>query len=298
MNIITPGPNEVIMMDGACGSLLLERGLPPGRPPDEMNLRGPDTVSELHRQYLEAGSEIILTNTFGSNAVKLSKSGIGEQAYEITVQGARLAKEAAGDTAFVAGDMGPTGELLEPYGTFSQQEVKQAFTLQVEALCEGGVDLIVIETMFDLREALLALEASLEATGLPVAVSLTFEKKATGFVTIMGNRVAGSFRELEAAGANAVGANCSIGSGDMVDLVREMVDATALPVIAQPNAGLPTVAGDRVTYSADPEVFAGDIVAMVDLGARFVGGCCGTNPDMMKLIREKLDARGRSGSCS
>jgi len=281
----------VVMLDGAYGSLLMEMGLAPGRPPDECNLVSPEKVSKVHRRYLDAGSDIILTNTFGSNRIKARRSGLGDNVRALNLAGARLARDAAGEKALVAGDIGPTGELLEPYGSLPPKDAQNGFREQAEALYEGGVDLIIIETMFDLGEALLALGAAMESTPLPVIVSLTFEKRGGKFATIMGNRVESSFSQLAGAGACAVGANCSVGSKDMAELAGEMVRSTSLPVIAQPNAGSPSLDGSIVSYEADPEEFAGDILRIVGMGAKLVGGCCGTNPDFMKLVRGKLDEK-------
>jgi len=282
---------KTVMLDGAYGSLLMEMGLEPGRPPDECNLVSPEKVADIHHRYLEAGSGIILANTFGSNRVKASKSGLGDHVRELNLEGAKLARKTSHQRALIAGDMGPTGELLEPHGPLSLEDAENAFREQAEALHEGGVDLIIIETMFDLGEALLALRASLESTPLPVIVSLTFEKRGGRFATIMGNRVESSFDQLARAGACAVGANCSIGSREMSELVEEMVGSTSLPVIAQPNAGAPSLKSGKVAWEADPEEFATDILKMVDLGARLVGGCCGTNPEFMRIVKGKLDER-------
>ena len=177
---------RVVMLDGAYGSLLMEMGLEPGRPPDECNLVLPEKVVSIHHRYLEAGSGIILTNTFGSNRVKASKSGLGDHVRELNLEGAKLARETAHERALVAGDMGPTGELLAPLGPLPPQDAENAFREQAEALHEGGVDLIIIETMFDLGEALIALRVSLDSTPLPVIVSLTFEKRGGRFATIPG----------------------------------------------------------------------------------------------------------------
>ena len=282
---------DVVLLDGASGSLIMEMGLAPGRPPDEWNITEPQKVRSLHDAYLEAGSGIIITNTFGANGIKRGRSGLGERVHELNLRGAAIAREAAGGRALVAGDIGPTGELLEPYGSLTAGNARAGFKEQARALHEGGADLIIIETMYDLREALLALEAGLEATPLPVVVSLTFEKKETGFVTIMGNRVGSALSELARAGASAVWANCSLSSSDMGDRDRGMGDSTSLPVFAQPDAGLPSIEGGKVKYDTGPVEFADDVVRMVDLGARAVGGCCGTNPTFMKVLREKLDER-------
>jgi 5-methyltetrahydrofolate--homocysteine methyltransferase len=283
-----------LLLDGAYGTLIMGMGLPPGRPPDEWNLLRPRDIAALHERYIEAGAGIVLTNTFGSNTVKLAGSGLAGSARELNLSGARIAREAAGSRALVAGDMGPTGELLEPYGRLSAQEAKSCFREQARALYEGGVDLLMIETMYDLREALLALEAALDATPIPVFVCLTFEKKAKGFATIMGDRAPASLAALEHAGATAVGANCSLGTGDMRDLVTLMVDSTSLPVIAEPNAGEPHMKQGMLTYDAIPGEFADHMVQMVDIGARIVGGCCGTDPAFIGTL--KLDERARSAA--
>lgn len=280
-----------ILLDGALGTLIMNMGLPAGRPPDEWNLLHPDDVILLHRSYVASGSSIILTNTFGSNSVKLARSGVRESAREMSLRGARLAREAAGTGVLVGGDMGPTGELLEPYGSLSLGEAQRSFAEQACALHEGGVDIIMIETMYDLREARAALEAALEATPLPVFVTLTFEKRGPAFATVMGNRVAAALAELEQAGATAVGANCSIASGQMRELVRIMVESTSLPVIAEPNAGEPHVRGGRLTYDATPEEFADDMMEMVETGVRIVGGCCGTDPAFIKRLRGNIDEK-------
>jgi 5-methyltetrahydrofolate--homocysteine methyltransferase len=285
-----------LLLDGAYGTLLMGMGLPAGRPPDEWNLLHPDLVTLLHENYIEAGARIILTNTFGSNSVKLARSELGERSREMNLRGAELARKAAGRSTLVAGDMGPTGELLEPYGSLSIEKARRSFAEQAQALHEGGVDLIMIETMYDLREALCALEAALEATPLPVFASLTFEKRGSAFATIMGNRVAPALAELERAGATAVGANCSMGTSQMRELVRLMVDSTSLPVIAEPNAGEPRLKEGRLTYDATPEEFADHMLEIVEIGARVVGGCCGTDPVFIRTLRGRLDERGSGAS--
>ncbi len=282
-----------VLLDGAYGSFIMELGLEPGRPPDEWNLTRPDDVAGLHRRYLEAGSRIIITNTFGSNAVKLARSGLADRARDINRRGAGIAREVAGGRALVAGDIGPTGELLEPFGGLSSDDARAGFREQAEALAEGGADLIIVETMYHLLEALIALEAALEATSLPVIVSMTFEKRGERFATVMGDFVAVALRELASRGASAAGANCSIESGEMVELADGMLAAASVPVIAQPNAGKPELVDGAVKYAATPDRFARDILSMTERGVALVGGCCGTTPEFIRTIRERLDEAER-----
>jgi 5-methyltetrahydrofolate--homocysteine methyltransferase len=202
-----------------------------------------------------------------------------------------LARSACGAETLVAGDVGPTGLLLPPVGSAAVAELREAFREQTAALAAAGVDLISIETMFDLREALAAVAAAKE-TGLPVVASMTFEARPRGFHTIMGDSLARSLAELEAAGADAVGCNCSVAPEVMVEMVREACAAVRVPVAAQPNAGQPQPTPDGVRYDASPESFAAAVVAMAGAGARLVGGCCGTTPEFIRAARGALAAAG------
>jgi 5-methyltetrahydrofolate--homocysteine methyltransferase len=191
----------------------------------------------------------------------------------------------------VAGDIGPTGLMLPPVGEATVEEMRQAFGEQAGALTAAGADLISIETMFDLREALAALSAA-RATGLPVLASMTFERRKRGFFTIMGDPLASSLVALGEAGADAVGFNCSVTSQVMVAMVEEARRTVTIPIVAQPNAGLPRVTLEGTVYDESPDAFASGLVAMVSAGARLVGGCCGTTPEFVARAREILDAMG------
>ena len=282
---------RVVVLDGGFGSMLIAAGLEPGRAPDWWTLERPDAVAAVHRGYVAAGSDVIHTNTFGATPAKLAAAGLAGRCREVNAAAVVLARSACAGDTLVAGDVGPTGLLLPPLGIATVAELEAAFAEQAAALAAAGVDLISIETMFDLREALAALAAA-RATGLPAIASMTFEARPRGFFTIMGNRLEPSLAELAAAGAEAVGCNCSVAPGPMVAMVRAACAAVAVPVAAQPNAGQPQASAAGVAYEATPEAFARDAVEMVRAGARLVGGCCGTTPEYIGAARAALAAAG------
>lgn len=280
---------EVLLLDGGMGSLFIEMGLQNGQAPEWWVVEHPERITEAHRQYVEAGSEIIQTCTFGGSRPKLEHAKLTGRCAEINARAVELARAAGGD-ALVAGDMGPSGKLFPPMGDATEEQLAEAFTEQAQALCNAGADLITIETMYDLREALAATRAAV-ATGLPVFASMTFDAKKRGFFTIVGDRIDASMQALVQAGATAVGLNCSVGSDAMIPMVELAVGAVDAPVVAQPNAGAPRVTPQGVIYDADPTAFCADLLAMVDAGARVVGGCCGSTPDFIRQARAVLDER-------
>jgi len=280
---------RALLLDGGMGSLLIAAGLEPGRDPVWWNLEHPERVEAAHRGYVEAGSDIVHTNTFGANSVKLRSAGLGGRCREVNTRAVEIARRASGGMALVAGDIGPSGLTLPPVGGASVDELHDAFVEQTEALAEAGADLLSIETMFDLREALAALAAA-RASGLAVLASLTFESRKRGFFTIMGDALVPSLAALADAGAAAVGCNCSVASPVMRAMVEEACASVRAPVVAQPNAGQPRVTAQGVVYDASVEEFARDAAAMVAAGARLVGGCCGTDPSFIRAARAALDA--------
>lgn len=281
----------VVLLDGGMGSLLIAMGLESGRASEAWTTEEPRRIVEAHRAYVEAGSDVVHTNTFGATSAKLEAAGLGGRCRELNAAAVALARRAAGPETLVAGDVGPTGKLLPPVGEASEEFFRDAFREQTAVLAEAGVDLISIETMYDVREAMAAVEAARE-TGLPILASMTFEARRRGNFTIMGDRIGESLGALADAGATVVGMNCSVVSGDMLAMVREAA-ALGVPLVAQPNAGKPRVTADGVVYDdASPETFSRDLVAMVDAGARVVGGCCGTDPGFIRRARQALDERG------
>ena len=268
-----------LILDGAMGTVLQQRGLPPGGTPELLAVERPELIREIHREYVEAGSRIVYTDTFGANARKLA--GTGRSVREVIGAAVRAAREAAGEDALVALDIGPLGELLEPLGTLTFERAWELFREMAEA--GAGADLAVIETMTDLYEAKAALLAVKESTDLPVFVTMSFDE---GGRTFTGCTVPSMAHTLEGLGADAVGFNCSLGPDRLVPLVEALCAETRLPVIAKPNAGLPDPVDGH--YDMDPEAFAEAVRACVDAGASIVGGCCGTSPAYIRRLREVL----------
>jgi len=278
----------VVLLDGGLGSQLIARGLTSGTAPERWNIERPDDVRAVHESYVAAGSDAIHTNSFGGNPFVLEKHGLADQLEAINHAAARLAREATGSERLVAGDLGPSGLLLPPVGTADVGVLEEGFGRQASALAEGGVDYIAIETMMDLEEALAALRGAAAATSLPVTVCMTFDRKKRGFFTMMGNRPAVCVERLAEAGAVAVGANCSVGSEDMLELCGLLLEASEVPVIVEPNAGHPEMEGGRAVYRQTPEDFAADVAEMARRGARVVGGCCGTDDRFIAALKREL----------
>ncbi len=272
----------VHVFDGAMGTLLYGRGVFVNVCYDELNRRQPELVREIHDEYIAAGAEILETNTFGANPVKLSSYGLGEQTEEINEAAAKLARAAAGDRATVAGAIGPLGIRIEPWGPTAREEAVNFFRRQVSGLLEGGVDGFVLETFSDMSEIGCAISAVRGLSDLPIIAQMTV---GPGGKTAYGNEATLIARELTELGADVIGLNCSVGPAVMLDAIEEMAEATSLPLIAQPNAGLPRTVRDRKMYLASPEYMAQYAKRMIDAGVRFVGGCCGTTPDHVKQIR-------------
>jgi 5-methyltetrahydrofolate--homocysteine methyltransferase len=270
------------------GTELMRHGLPLGTSPETWNVERPDIVQRIHTDYFEAGSDAVSTNSFGGNRIKLAAHGLEGRVRELNSAAARVARRAAPAGKFVAGSMGPTGKFLQPQGEFTEAEFEEAYGEQAGALAEGGVDLLIIETQYDLKEALAALKGARRAApSLPVFVTLTFNRFRRGYFTLMGNTVPLSVEALEKDGARAVGANCTLNSEDMVGLVRAFREATKLPVIAQANAGKPELSGEgEVSYSQGLEDYVRFVPEMLEAGANVIGGCCGTDPGYIRKMAE------------
>lgn len=276
-----------LLLDGAIGTELQRKGLALGTPPDLWNLQNPKAVRELHIAYIEAGADAITSNTFGSNPLRFAAYKTGESWEETTRRGLALAHGAAAGRALVAGDIGPSGLLLAPTGPATPDEVERSFAAQAKVMDEEGADFFIAETFFDLREILLAARAIRSVSARPFFLSMTFEKRRRGHFSIMGDRIDRAMQAMAEAGAAAVGANCSLGSADMVELASEVRRAVSIPVIIQPNAGLPQVTPQGVIYPEDPETVAANISRIRELGVEIVGGCCGTEPATIAAIRAR-----------
>ena len=279
-----------LVTDGATGTQLAARGLPDGVVPEVWDLERPDDVRAVAASYVEAGSDVILTNTFGATRFKLAHSGLEKRVLDVNRAAAKAAKEAAGGKALVFASVGPTGGMIEPLGDLAEADVISAFAEQARGLVEGGVDGFCIESFSDLAEAKAALKGIREASTLPVVVSLTFSKGARGYATLMGVSPEQAARELEAAGADAVGANCGIGSAQGVEIAQLMRPATKLPLWIKPNAGLPQLVDGKTIFPESPEEFVKNALRIAKAGVAFVGGCCGTTPAHIRLFSQKLRA--------
>ena len=286
MNILEKIKTDGLLFDGAMGSMLMARGMPAGMASEMMNIEKPDTVLEIHKAYLAAGSEVITTNTFGGSSIKMKAAGIGHLNEEANKMAVKIARQAVSAGQLVAGDIGPMGDMLEPLGLISEKEAMESFARQAKILADTGVDLFIVETMFDINESLAAIRGIQSVSDLPIFATMSFEKSTRGFATIMGNQVEESMQILAETGATAVGANCSIGSDLMVELATEIRESVTIPVIIQSNAGLPDTIGGQLVYPETPEIFAANIRQIKMLGVEILGGCCGTTPEYIRAIRK------------
>ena len=273
---------SVVLLDGAMGTQLDKRELM-GR--GRVNLDSPEAVLEIHREYAACGCHALTTNTLTMNRIFIETHDVGVAVREINLAGVRLAREAAGDRLFVLGDMCSTGQLLEPYGEYTEDQFYSAFKEQADILAEGGVDAFIIETMFDLNEALVALKACKEVGPLPVIVSMAFATETNGGRTIMGNSAEECAVKLTDAGADVIGANCGdLDPLQMARVVSVLRAVTHVPILAQPNAGKPRLVGDQTLFDMGPEEFTAGVRECIRAGARLVGGCCGTTPDHIRAL--------------
>jgi 5-methyltetrahydrofolate--homocysteine methyltransferase len=287
-SILDLAKKRVVLFDGGMGSTIVSLGLSEGECPESWNLSHPEVIRDIHRKYLEAGADVIETNTFGANRLRLASFGYESQVEEINIRAVEIAKKVCPEDKFVAGDIGPCGGFLKPVGNFSAEKLEESLLEQAKALAQAGVHFFSIETMYDLREAISAIKAIKKGSDLPIFVSMTFDKKPKGYFTLMGNTISECATQLKKAGADVIGANCTLGSKDMIELVEELRKNTDLPIIVQPNAGKPELIEGKLTYPKDPENFGEDMKKIVKAGANFVGGCCGTTPEFIHEIHKKL----------
>lgn len=279
---------RTIIFDGAMGTMLQRLGLKPGGCPDELNITNPEIIKTVHREYAVAGSDVVTTCTFGANRVKLKEYDIENKLNEINLKAAKNAREAVGKEKFVAGGLGPTGKFLEPVGDLSFDEAVDIFSEQVGALKDGGVDLIIIETMMDIREMKAAIIAA-KASGLPVAATMTFDETMR---TVLGTPPETFAIVAEGLGADVIGANCSLGIEGIYKALLSMSKVTNLPLIAQPNAGIPYLKDGKTIFPASPSEMADYVPKLLDAGVRVIGGCCGTTPEHIKQMGSRVKAQG------
>lgn len=273
---------NVVVFDGGLGTELYGRGVFINKSFDELNLSSPSLVQEIHRSYIEAGSDVIETNTFGANRFKLRHHGLAEKLREINFEGGRLARDSAGASRYVAGAIGPLGIRIEPWGPTSVDEARAAFREQAEALVAGGIDLFVLETFSDLPEIRSAILGVREVSDLPIVAQMTLEEDGNSLEGVAPEEFAA---KVDSYGPQVVGVNCSVGPHAMLSAIEKMATATTLKLSAQPNAGTPRNIDGRNIYLCSPEYMASYARRFVQAGARIVGGCCGTTPEHIRAIR-------------
>jgi len=279
----------VRVTDGAWGTELQKLGLDPGVSPELWNTENPSAVEAVATSYVRAGSDVILTNTFGANRFVLAPQGAGDRAAELAEIGTAISRRAAGDDAKVFASIGPTGKIVM-MGDVPPEEFVAVFAEQAAALARGGADAIVLETFNELDEIKLAMQAVGETCDLPVVASMTFTSGADGTRTMMGDSPADLAAAAEAAAMDAVGANCGTGPDNYTAVAALFREATALPIWIKANAGLPQVVDGQTVFPMAPDEFASHAAPLVDAGANFIGGCCGTTPEHLRAVRAAVDA--------
>lgn len=290
-NLLEHLSHAVLLADGAMGTMLHSRGVSFEKCFDELNFSNPEAVADVHRQYVAAGAQLILSNTFGANRFKLARHGLERSTAEINRTGVQLARRAAADASggvFVAGDVGPLGVRIAPFGRVQPEQARAAFAEQIDALCAAGADLIVVETVSDLYEIREAVRAAKEVCSLPLVTSVTFTRDDR---TVLGDDPMTVARALQEAGADVIGVNCSGGPAQLLRILKEMRQAAPQSRFwVKPNAGWPEQVGGRIMYPADPEYFAEYAISFRAAGASIMGGCCGTTPQHIAAMRRALDA--------
>jgi 5-methyltetrahydrofolate--homocysteine methyltransferase len=285
----------LFLLDGAMGTQLIGLGIEPGKPSEILNFESPGLVMRIHKSYLDAGADAILTNTFGGNRLTLARHGLEDRVADINSTGAQLARKAAGKDKYVLGDIGPSGDFLEPLGSLKPDQLRGIFTDQANALIAGGVDGFIVETMGAVDEAVVAVEAiKYSGSSLPVLASMSFDKRGNDFRTMMGVDVKTAVSLLVAAGADAVGFNCGTTTLDeYVELAKRYFAAAKavnpkVQVFAEPNAGKPELIGEKAVYKVTPAEFADAAQKIHAAGITIIGGCCGTSPAHIEAVSKKL----------
>jgi 5-methyltetrahydrofolate--homocysteine methyltransferase len=282
---------EILCGDGAWGTELIARGLATGEAPESMNLSQPEVLTEIAGLYLEAGADLVTTNTFGGSPLKLESFELEDRAEEINRRAVEALRSTVDGRGYISASVGPTGKILQPYGDTAPEAVSEAFKLQIGALVDAGADIICIETMIDLKEAELAVRAARSLSAeIPIIATMTFDATPRGFFTTMGSTVEQACGTLVDAGADIIGSNCGNGIDAMVEIAAAFKDRTSKPLIIQANAGLPETRGGELFYPESAEFMARRVERLMDLGVGIIGGCCGTTPDHIRAIRTAIDS--------
>jgi 5-methyltetrahydrofolate--homocysteine methyltransferase len=281
---------KILISDGATGTNLIARGLPRGKTAEEWVLENPDEIIKLHKDFIAAGADIILTSTFGGSEIRLTRSGLGSRHKEVNSAAVSLAKQSAGSSqTLIAGSMGPLGEMMKPLGTLDEETVENNYRQQAQELSDAGVDLLLIETQFDIAEASTAVKAARSASELPIICSFSFDRGTRTMMGVDPNQFAEKIMPL---GVAALGINCGKSLEDNLEALNELSQVTYLPIWFKPNAGLPKIdAEGNTSYDVSPEDMASHVSKWIENGARIIGGCCGTTPQHLKAIHDALAAQ-------
>lgn len=284
---------DVLVADGAMGSFLMAMAgdLIKGSCPEAVNLSRPETLEKVAKLYLDAGAQVIQTNTFGGSPLKLTDYKMDDKTEEINATAVEAVRKVIGKEAYLSASVGPSGKLLAPLGPVSEDEMFENFLRQIKVLIDHEVDILCIETMTDINEAVIAIKAARDISKtIPVMSTMTYNPSPRGFFTVMGVTIAKAAQEAEAAGATIVGSNCGNGIENMVLIAQEYQKQSKLPLIIQANAGLPELKDEKPVYPETPEFMASKVKDLLDAGVVIVGGCCGTTPDHIRAFRETLDS--------
>ncbi len=282
--------NRILVSDGAWGTFLHQKGLKPEECPELWNIEHPNDVYEIAKSYINAGADMVETNTFGGNRIKLSGYGLGDRTTELNIAAAQLSRKAAGPGRYVLGSIGPSGKIIM-MGEVTTDELYEVYKEQSMALAKGGVDAIIIETFTDLQEAVIAVKAAKENTACEVICTMTFDKSPDNkFFTMMGVTPADMVNTLIPEGVDIIGANCGNGMEDMIGIVKEIREVNSvIPILIHANAGVPQFIKGTTVFKESPEITASFIPALIQAGANTIGGCCGTTPNHIKKIRETIN---------
>jgi len=276
---------KILIMDGAMGTLLMEKGIRPDESFDLQNIKNPEIVKSIHKRYVDAGADIIETNTFGANRIKLSDYKADDKVFEINSAAVKLAKEAADGDAFVCGSIGPLGKFIEPLGELSFDEAASTFAEQAIALEKSGADCLCVETISDLQEMRAAIIGIKASVSIPVIASLTYDENG---LTVFGTPPEVAVIVLEALGADVISANCSTGPEGIIKISKRLLQKSSKPIMVMPNAGMPEIEGDRAVYKMPPKKFAAHAKKFAEMGVSIIGGCCGTTPDHIEEVRKAI----------
>ncbi|MFX0044066.1 MAG: homocysteine S-methyltransferase family protein [Candidatus Hodarchaeota archaeon] len=281
--------SKIILFDGAMGTELIKRGLTTGKIPDLINIENPDMIIDIHESYYKAGSDMCQTNTFGSTPMNLQRYNLNDQIENILTKALANIRKACPEGRLVVADIGPSGEFRPPVGGATSEQWYSGFSAQAKLL-ENGVNLWHIETISDIEEMVTAIKAIRSVSQKPIIASMTYKKTKRGFFTIMGDSLEKCIDLLENEKVDVIGANCTIGSKEMVELFKAAVNLTNKPFSVKPNAGMPRIEGIQTYYEQPIEEFAKDIYEMIQNGVKIVGGCCGTSPQTIMELRKIIDS--------